>query len=602
MQKQPWLMAILGLTGVAHAQQVAAPDLNAQAYRPPVDAQDTLWTDDASLGPSGHFQSRVFFNYVNDPLVYQFTDGTEERLLSDLLQADLIGAVSISRLRLGLDVPLMLVTGGSAAEGGGLGDLALDLKGVAIQPGDEGPGLAFSGRFTLPTATTDTPVASPGVGWELAAIGTQQFGSTLLAVNLGTRGQPQTVLENVEWNDQFFWRVGVGQELSTVSGLSADLVGATSYSAKLGNPAGSPMEILFGGWSRVSDDFVFRAGAGTGLTRGIGSPDLRLVAALSFDPPTERDNDLDGIVNKDDACPDQPEDKDGYQDADGCPDPSTRVHITVQDTRGDYVYEVSTVVQTETGSQDGGADFEVDLHPGEYGITADADRYEHLEANVAVPLQDGTYSVLLTMEPLFGWLKVRVVDPEGRLIPGALVSVANSQPKSLANGEGELTADPGTQTVVARANGYKAQKAEVAIVQAKEAELEITLQPAKARITKEKIEILEKVYFNFNKASIKPESFQLLDDVAEIMRDNPDIRKIRIEGHSDSRGSDSYNKKLSDRRAKSVRQYLIDAGIDPDRMDAEGFGEERPVDPAQNETAWELNRRVEFVIVDRQLE
>lgn len=602
MQKQTWLVAALGLAGAAHAQQVPAPDLNAQAYRPPVDAQDTLWTDDASLGPSGYFQSRIFFNYVNDPLVYQFTDGTEERLLSDLLQADLIGAVSISRLRLGLDVPLMLVTGGSAATGGGLGDLALDLKGVAIEPGDEGPGLAFSGRFTLPTATTDTPVGSPGVGWELAAIGTQQFGSTLLAVNLGTRGQPQTVLENVEWNDQFFWRVGVGQELSTVSGLSADLVGATSYSARLGNPAGSPMEVLFGGWSRVSDDFVFRAGAGTGLTRGIGSPDLRLVAALSFEPPTERDNDLDGIVNKDDACPDQPEDKDGWQDADGCPNPSTRVHITVQDTRGDYVYDVTTVVQTETGSQDGGADFEVDLHPGDYGISAAAERYEELQASISVPLQDSTYAVILTMEPLFGWLKVRVVDPEGRLIPGALVSVDNSQPKSLASGEGELTADPGTQTVVARANGYKAQKVEATILKAKETELEVTLQPAKARITKEKIEILEKVYFNFNKASIKPESFQLLDDVAEILRDNPDIRKIRIEGHTDSRGSDSYNKKLSDRRAKSVRQYLIDAGIDPDRMDAEGYGEERPVDPAQNETAWELNRRVEFVIVDRQLE
>ena len=602
MKKLTWMALTVGTFGVAQAQQVPAPDLNAQSYRPPVDAQHTLWTDDATLGPSGYLQSRLFFNYANDPLVYQYTDGEEVRLLSDVLQADVIGAVSISRLRLALDIPLILLTGGDSAQGGGIGDLALDLKGVVLDPGDGDTGLALSGRFTLPTASTASPVAAPGVGWELAAIATQQFGSTLLAANLGTRGAPQTVLENVEWNDQFFYRVGVGQELSSTAGLSLDLAGALNYKAPLSNPAGSPLEVLLGGWNRVSDSFVLRAGIGSGLTRGIGSPDLRLVAGLTYDPPTSRDNDLDGIVNKDDACPDEPEDKDGYQDADGCPDPSTRVHVTVQDPRGDYVYDVLTVVQTEEASQEGGADFELDLHPGEYMLSADADRYEHLEASIAVPLQDSTYSVLLTMDPMFGYLKLRVVDPEGKLIPGATVNVDSTPPTSLANGSGELNLDPGQHLLLVRANGYKAEKLDASVMQAQLTELDVTLSPAKARITKEKIEILEKVYFDLAKASIKSESFQLLDDVAEILRDNPDIKLIRVEGHTDSRGSAKYNKSLSDRRAKSVRQYLMDAGIDPDRLQSEGFGEERPVDPQENESAWEQNRRVEFVIVERDME
>ncbi len=598
------LLALAGLLlpGAALAQEIAAPDLNAQNYRAPVDAQRTLWTDDATIGPSGYFQSRFVLGYVNDPLVYQFTDGTETRLLSDVLQADVIGAVSISRLRLGLDVPLILVTGGESAQGGGLGDLALDLKGVLLDPADGATGLALAGRMSLPTATTDTPVGAPGVGWEISAIGTQQVGKTLLALNVGTRGQPETVLENVEWNDQFFFRAGVGQELSANAGLSADLVGNFNYASPFSNPAGSPMEIMVGGWNRVSDSFVLRAGVGSGLTRGIGSPDLRMVAMLTYDPPTTRDNDLDGIVNKDDACVDQPEDKDGYRDADGCPDPSTSVHITVQDPRGEYIYDVQTVVQTEQGSTDGGADFQVDLHPGEYGISADAERYEHVEANIAVPEQESTYSVLLTMDPLFGYLKLRVVGPEGNLLPAAVVVVDKTTPSRLDSGEGELQIDSGGHELTVRANGYKAKRLDATISQGQVTELEVMLDPAKARVTKEKIEILDKVFFDLNKASIKPESFQLLDDVAEILRDNPDISKIRIEGHTDSRGSASYNKKLSDRRAKSVRQYLMDQGIDPDRMDAEGFGEERPVDTAENKTAWDQNRRVEFVIVSRDTE
>ena len=130
-------------------------------------------------------------------------------------------------------------------------------------------------------------------------------------------------------------------------------------------------------------------------------------------------------------------------------------------------------------------------------------------------------------------------------------------------------------------------------------ELSVVLEPAKARVTREKIEILEKVYFDTNKASIRPESFELLDDVADILESNPDIRRIHVEGHTDSRGSASYNKKLSDKRAKAVRQYLIDRKITPDRIDATGYGEERPVDDRNVSEAWDQNRRVEFVITER---
>jgi OOP family OmpA-OmpF porin len=118
----------------------------------------------------------------------------------------------------------------------------------------------------------------------------------------------------------------------------------------------------------------------------------------------------------------------------------------------------------------------------------------------------------------------------------------------------------------------------------------------KAQITEKKIEITEKVMFDYNKATIKEESNQLLNDVAEVLRENPKVQLINIEGHTDSDGADKYNKELSQQRADSVKAFLVSAGIEESRLVAIGYGEERPV--ADNATAEgkEANRRVEFVI------
>lgn len=117
---------------------------------------------------------------------------------------------------------------------------------------------------------------------------------------------------------------------------------------------------------------------------------------------------------------------------------------------------------------------------------------------------------------------------------------------------------------------------------------------------KEKIVITKKVHFEFDKAVIRPISFRILDAVVDIMKQNPDIRKVQVEGHCDAKGSDAYNIKLSQRRANAVRDYLIAHGIEADRLVAIGYGESRPV--ADNGTAEgrARNRRVEFTILEQQ--
>jgi outer membrane protein OmpA-like peptidoglycan-associated protein len=117
-------------------------------------------------------------------------------------------------------------------------------------------------------------------------------------------------------------------------------------------------------------------------------------------------------------------------------------------------------------------------------------------------------------------------------------------------------------------------------------------------VKEDKIELKQKIFFAFNKAKILPQSFAMLQEVAQAMKDFPTI-KVRIEGHTDSKGSDSYNLKLSDQRAKSVRDFMIQQGIAPDRMVAIGYGETKPIADNDTPEGQEMNRRVEFVIIER---
>jgi outer membrane protein OmpA-like peptidoglycan-associated protein len=117
-------------------------------------------------------------------------------------------------------------------------------------------------------------------------------------------------------------------------------------------------------------------------------------------------------------------------------------------------------------------------------------------------------------------------------------------------------------------------------------------------VTADKIELKQTIFFDTRRTSIRRVSFALLDEVARALRDNPKI-KVRIEGHTDSQGKAGYNLKLSRGRAAAVRTYLIGAGIDATRMESEGYGEDKPIADNRTDEGRAENRRVEFVIIGR---
>ncbi|MBN1598061.1 MAG: OmpA family protein [Bacteroidales bacterium] len=110
--------------------------------------------------------------------------------------------------------------------------------------------------------------------------------------------------------------------------------------------------------------------------------------------------------------------------------------------------------------------------------------------------------------------------------------------------------------------------------------------------------VLKNIFFEFNKTTLLPASFAELDQVAYFVRSNQ-ISLIEIGGHTDSDGSDSYNQKLSEGRARSVVEYLKSKGVSQERMRAVGYGESKPIDTNLTEEGKAVNRRVEFTLLKK---
>lgn len=125
------------------------------------------------------------------------------------------------------------------------------------------------------------------------------------------------------------------------------------------------------------------------------------------------------------------------------------------------------------------------------------------------------------------------------------------------------------------------------------------LKPKRVEVMADRIDIKEKIQFELDKATIKSESNDLLDEITKVFSENPQIKKVEIIGHTSDEGADKYNKTLSEKRAQAVVAYLTSHGIDKNRLVAKGLGESKPIADNKSEEGKEKNRRVEFLIVEQ---
>jgi OOP family OmpA-OmpF porin len=129
--------------------------------------------------------------------------------------------------------------------------------------------------------------------------------------------------------------------------------------------------------------------------------------------------------------------------------------------------------------------------------------------------------------------------------------------------------------------------------------VEAPAPPPRVEVRDNKIAISEKIQFDLDKATIKPESTSLLDEIAATFAKNPQIKRVSIDGFASSEGSEAFNKKLSNDRANAVMHYLVTHGVDPARVVAKGWGEDKPIADNATEDGREKNRRVEFNILEQ---
>lgn len=108
--------------------------------------------------------------------------------------------------------------------------------------------------------------------------------------------------------------------------------------------------------------------------------------------------------------------------------------------------------------------------------------------------------------------------------------------------------------------------------------------------------LLERIYFDFDRAELTSDAKDTLKANAEVIKDNPKMR-VLVEGHCDERGTNEYNVALGERRARTVVDYLVANGVGRSKLEMKSWGEERPIDSGRDEAAYSRNRRGEFVIL-----
>ena len=134
-------------------------------------------------------------------------------------------------------------------------------------------------------------------------------------------------------------------------------------------------------------------------------------------------------------------------------------------------------------------------------------------------------------------------------------------------------------------------------------EAEQTIQPQEDRLRAEEAAreaagaafVTENIYFSFDSSLLSDQAQHILNSKADYLRINSGVT-VTVEGHCDERGTDAYNIALGERRAESVKNFLVDLGISANRLNTVSYGEERPIAMGQNEDSWAKNRRAQFVI------
>jgi OOP family OmpA-OmpF porin len=551
----------------AGAQTAPTPAATAQGFaldRFEPSERGSEWFVQDSLDLRGALRPALglVVDYGYKPYVLVNPDGSENTsIITDQLFVHVGGSlVVLSRLRVGVSLPVLLTQDGSETGGvvngqrvvgatsGGIGDLRLgaDLR-LAGAYGDPFT-LAVGGRVWLPTgdATKYLGDGDVRIGPQLEAAG--DISAFVYAASLGVvyRANSSGFAGHPTGSEATF---GAAMGLRTADHklvVGPEIWGSTVLAG--GDAFGTrttPLAVVVGA-HYTAGDLRFGVGAGPGLSRAAGTPIFRALASIEYTPafavsaaPTDRDG--DGIFDAEDACPDAPGVRTDDPKTNGCPPPPA----PSPDRDGDGILDVEDACPDVAGvrSED----------PKTNGCPPDRDKDGVIDAEDACPDVAG----------------VRSEDPKTNGCPPD----PDRDKDGILNDADACPDVPGPKSNDPRTTGCP-----------------------RVFIRNAQIQILEQPKFDFSRAVIKRESDSLLAEVAQLLASHLEIKRVIVEGHTDSVGSSQLNKVLSEQRAAAVVKWLTDHGIAPERLSAQGMGKDQPIMPNDTDAGRAANRRVEFHI------
>jgi OmpA-OmpF porin, OOP family len=603
--------------------------MDLRLVRPALDSKGLLTIDGAdilganmlsfSLLLEGGFGLVPFDGFVNDESVPAMDARRTSRLVDVMFTGTLAVNYGIANLLvIGAQLPVAVLAGPNASVPGqwneagegalqyqGLGGFVLHAKMRFTRPERDAIGLAASLEVELPTASpselsgdsilalTPTLIAEwrPSrevrfaleVGYRLA-IGegaTLRVGGRTEPVDQNGAARDPVLVPgigtDVRYDDLVRFSAGVGWRIAEAAEIALEVHG-TQIADQWGNARALSLESLLGIKIFVDRNSYLLLAGGAGIpTGGFQAPDAHALIGFVFEPSVG-DRDGDGLRDDVDHCPDEPEDHDLFADEDGCPDlDDDRDGILDVDDACRMVPEDRDGDSDEDGCPEGGIgdrDGDTILDPDDSCPDEPEDR-DGFEDEEGCPDPDNDHDTILDTDDL---CPDDAEDPDGFEDGEGCPDPDNDQDRILD--VDDLCPDvPERYNAIEDEDGCDDQ----GIIE----------------LGTGGIEMFEPIEFAYDSAEILPESFHILDAIAEVLSGNTEVLRVEVQGHADDRGNDDYNIALTRDRAASVVRGLADRGIAAERMQSGGYGERCPLQPGTSTEARDRNRRVEIVIRSR---
>lgn len=551
------------------------------------------WFANESLDLRGKFRPAfgVTGDYGHAPYTLVRADGSDETVIISRAVYVHVGAAftMFDRLRIGVSLPVAVNQAGTSRtvgtrvfrspDQGGIGDLrvAADLR-LFGEYGDAFT-IALGGRVWIPTGDESQYIGDGkarigpriNVAGDIGAfVYSAGIGFVYRANNSGFNGHPTGT--EATFNAAMGVRVA---DKNLVIG--PEVWGTTIVTTKsaIMSDRTTPLSLIFGA-HYTAHAFRIGAGAGPGLSHAPGTPEFRALFSLDYIPEIEaaavvakvetpQDRDSDGVMDADDACIDVAGVHTDDPKTNGCP----------PDRDGDGILDKDDACPAVSGVKTD--------DPKTNGCPPDGDKDGVSDAEDACPTVPG----------------MKTDDPKTNGCP------SDGDKDGIADKDDACPTVAGVKTDDPKTNGCPADRDKDGIVDAEDACPDIfgpKTADAKTNgcplvyATATEVKITQQIQFKTNSSDILGVSQGIIDGVAKVLAEHPEIKHIRIQGHTDNVGAAAYNKELSRKRAASVQAALIKAGVNKSRLSSEGFGLEKPLGDNTTEDGRTINRRVEFHI------